>query len=91
MMWGVRKLNREVTYDLGTSVGHVGRVYLSVPAKGEGSGQVEVTVSGRRKVVAATSAGPAIAAFADVRVVSVRDDGTLVIEPLAAAETGPST
>ncbi|HSM14857.1 MAG TPA: hypothetical protein VLA66_12395 [Thermoanaerobaculia bacterium] len=83
MMWGVRRLNREVGYDLGTAVGKAGRVYLTIPEKGAGHGQVEVTVSGRKKVLRAASAGPRLEAFRDVRVVSFRaEDETLVVEPL---------
>jgi hypothetical protein len=82
MMYGVRKLNREVGYDLGTAVGHTGRAYLPIPAKGTGLGQVEVTVSGRKKILRAASAGPAIPSFQDVRVLEVRDDETLIVEPL---------
>jgi len=83
MMYGVRRLNREVGYDLGTAMGRVGRVYLTVPAKGAGHGQVEISVSGRKKILRAASAGPALEAFRDVRVVAVREeDETLVVEPL---------
>jgi hypothetical protein len=77
-----RRLNREVGYDVATAVGHTCRVYLTIPARGHGHGQVEATVSGRKKVLRAVSAGPEIEAFADVRVIEVRDDETLVVEPL---------
>lgn len=83
MMWGVRRLNSESSYDLRTAVGHVGRVYLTIPEKGAGGGQVEVAVSGSRKVLAAVSDSGRIEAFQDVKVVAVRDDGTLIVEPLS--------
>jgi hypothetical protein len=82
LSWGARRLNREVAYDVATAVGHTGRVYLTVPAKGVGTGQVEISVSGRKKVLRAESTGGKIAAFQDVVVVEVRDDGTLIVEPL---------
>lgn len=82
LMYASRKLNREVNYEVATAVGRTGKVYLTIPEKGQGSGQVEVVVSGRRKVLGAASNGPAIAAFADVKVVDVRDDETLIVEPL---------
>lgn len=82
MMYLTRRLNRDIRYDVGTAVGHTARVYLTVPAKGNGHGQVEVSVSGRKKVLRAQSTGPEIAAFRDVRVVEVRDDETLIVEPL---------
>ena len=43
---------------------------------------MEVSVSGRRKILTAITQGKALSAFTDVRVVEVRDDQTLVVEPL---------
>jgi len=83
MSYGARKLNREVEYDLRTAVGRIGRVYLPVPAKGDGHGQVEISVSGRKKIVRAVSAGPRLEAFTDVKIVDARDNDTLIAEPLA--------
>ena len=81
LMYMTRRLNRDVQYDLQTAVGKTARVYLSLPPKGEGEGQVEVTVSGRRKVLRAISTGGAIKAFTAVKVVDVRDDDALIVEP----------
>jgi len=82
LMYMTRKLNRDVTYDLSTAVGKTARVYLTLPAKGKGEGQVEVSVSGRKKVLRAISTDREIKAFSAVRVVEVRDDETLVVEQL---------
>ena len=81
LMYGVNKLNQEVTYDLQTAVGHIAKVYLHVPAKGQGTGQVEVTVSGRRKILRAVSQGEEIDTGALVQVVAVKDGQILVVEP----------
>ncbi len=81
MMAYARKLSRNVTYDPATAVGHTASVYMSIPTKGDGMGKIQVTVSGRLKTMNAVSAGPAIDAFKTVKVVSVRDDGTFVVEP----------
>jgi hypothetical protein len=81
MSYQARRLDQAVEYDLRTAVGRTGRVYLTIPAKGEGHGQVEVSVSGRKKVVSAVSAGPRLEAFSDVRIVGTRDDDTLIAEP----------
>jgi len=77
-----RKINATKDYDVKTAVGKVGRVYLNIPEKGEGHGQVEVTVSGRRKIMRAMSTGPAIKSMSDIRVVEAREDETMVVEPL---------
>jgi hypothetical protein len=76
-----RRLNKESRYDLATAVGKTARVYLTIPEKGKGHGQVEVSVSGRRKIIRASSTGPELVAFSDVEVVSVRDDDSLIVEP----------
>jgi hypothetical protein len=81
LMAFTRKLNQVVEYDLGTAVGRIASVYMSIPERGEGRGKIKVTVSGRLKMMDAISSGPPIGEFKSVRVVSVRDDGTFVVEP----------
>jgi hypothetical protein len=78
----MRKLNQHIEIDPKTAIGSTARAYVTLPAKGKGHGQIQVTVSGRLKTVAAVSNGKEIPAFADVKVVEARDDGTLVVEPL---------
>jgi hypothetical protein len=73
-----KRLNLTIEYDLRTAVGRTARVYLTIPEKGQGHGQVEVSVSGRKKIVPAISDGPRFEAFSDVRIIDVRDDETLV-------------
>ena len=82
LMYLTRRLNQHVDYDLSTAIGKTGRVYLTIPEPRQGHGQVEITVSGRKKVLRALSNGPAISAFQDVKVLEVRDDETLLVEPL---------
>lgn len=82
MMAFARSLNRVVEYDLKTAVGHTATVYMSIPARGNGRGQIKVTVSGRLKTLDAISEGPKIPEFKSVKVLSVRDDGTFVVEPI---------
>ena len=82
LLYLTRRLNQHVEYDLRTAIGKTGRVYLTIPEPGKGHGQIEITVSGRRKILRATSNGPAIEAFQDVKVLEVRDNETLVVERL---------
>ena len=63
-----------------TAVGRTGQVYMTIPEQGNGAGQVRVSVSGRRMIVPARTEGPGLDAFTDIRVVSVRDDGVLIVE-----------
>ena len=82
MMAFARKLSRTVEYDHKTAIGKTANVYMSIPGKGEGRGKIQVTVSGRLMTLDAISAGGKIAEFTSVRVLSVRDDGTFVVEPV---------
>lgn len=81
MTYGMRRLNAEAGYDVRTAIGRTGRVYLTIPKKGTGHGQVEVSVSGRKKILTARSEGPKIEAFSDVTIVEVIDDDTLIVKP----------
>jgi membrane protein implicated in regulation of membrane protease activity len=81
LMFMIRKLNARGNVDLNSCVGRTGRVYLRIPARGDGAGQVEVEVSGRRKVVRALSTGPAIDSFTEVRVVDVKDNREIIVQP----------
>ena len=63
------------------AVGQVGKVYLNIPAHGEG--KIEVVIQGRLKVVEALSKGDVnIPTGTQVKVVEVSGPGTLVVEPL---------
>jgi hypothetical protein len=83
MSYYARRLDQTIEYDLRTAIGRIGRVYLTIPEKGQGHGQVEVSVSGRKKVIRAVSSGPRFEAFTDVKIVDARDDETLVAGPVA--------
>ena len=62
------------------AVGHTGRAYTNIPAKGEGMGQVEITLNGKQQILQANSAGDAIKAFTNVKVVKVDDSGNLTVK-----------
>ena len=79
LMMMMKKLEQTSEYDLKTAIGHTGRVYMNIPEKGQGAGQVEVSVSGRKKILNAISDGTAVASFTSVKVIDVRDDETLII------------
>jgi hypothetical protein len=82
LMAFARSLNRVVEYDLNTAVGKTASVYMTIPERGQGRGQIKVNVSGRLKMLDAISSGPRIPEFASVKVLSVVDDGTFVVEPV---------
>jgi hypothetical protein len=81
LMAFARSLNQVVEYDVNTAIGKTASVYMTIPERGQGRGQIKVTVSGRLKMMEAISSGPRIPEFHTVKVLSVGDDGTFVVEP----------
>jgi len=81
IMFVMRKAQHEVKVDHHSAVGKTGTAYQNIPAKGEGVGKVRVTVSEQSMIVPAVSTGEAIASFAAVRILDVRDDKTFIVEP----------
>jgi hypothetical protein len=80
-MWQMRKFNAPGRYDVQAAVGHIGRVYLTIPPKGKGQGQVEISVDGRRKVLAAVTLGAeALESFASVKAVGIQEGEVLIVE-----------
>jgi hypothetical protein len=79
LMFSLRKLNAAGHYDVKHCVGQLGRVYLKVPARGDGHGQVQIDVDGRQKVLDAVSANQEIESFATVKVVDIEAGETLVV------------
>lgn len=79
MMHGVRKMTHMPRYELKSAIGRTGRVYLTIPPKGQGQGQIEITVSGRRKIMAAVSSGDAIPAFESATIVGIKQGEVLVV------------
>ena len=82
LMFYVRRLEKITGYDVKTCVGHTGRVYLTIPAAGNGAGQIEITVTGRRKILTGRTNGDEIAAFTSVKVVEITDDNIAIVEPV---------
>ena len=79
----IRRLNSEPKSDLKTCIGKTATVYVHIPKKDHGMGQVTVSVSGRKRTLQAKSSGPPIEAFATVRVLAVDDNENLTVEPVA--------
>ena len=82
LMYAVRQMTHEGRYDVKTAIGQTAKVYLTIPARGRGQGQVEVKVSGRHKVMPAISTNEEIPAFSRVTIVDVVGDETYVVKPV---------
>lgn len=61
------------------AVGHVGSVTVALPEAG--TGRVRLVIRNRQREFRATGGGTAIPSQTAVRVMSVRDDGVLEVEP----------
>jgi membrane protein implicated in regulation of membrane protease activity len=76
-------LKSDGTMDVSKALGAVGTVYVTVPAQKGGGGQVVVNFSGRQETFAALSeAGQPIASGEKVKVVSIIDGRTVLVEVL---------
>jgi hypothetical protein len=67
---------------LESTVGLCGDVYVTVPPKGQGTGQVRVVVSDRMRIYNAHSADAAAPTASKVRVLAVNEDNTLTVVPI---------
>ncbi|MGQ9897739.1 MAG: hypothetical protein ACUVR8_09325 [Acidobacteriota bacterium] len=86
----LRYLESDGTLQIANAIGKFGTVYLSIPARGTGRGQIQVEVQGRLMTLEAMSDGPAIPTGVQVFVHGARDGALLVmsndeINPLGAA------
>lgn len=77
----MRRLDSHHPQNIASCVGDTAQVYLTIPPKGLGLGQVTIICQGARRIVSACSAGPGIAVFSSVKVVGVQGTDTLVVEP----------
>ncbi len=75
-------LKHDGTVRFENAVGSTAQVYIPIPAKLQGNGQVQLTVQGRFRVVdAVTRHTDQLDRRLRVRVTEILDQGTLVVEP----------
>ena len=83
-------LRESGTLDYKNAIGQIATVYISVPARQQGTGQVRVQVQGRLTVVAAqTRAAESISSQRRVKVVDLVDQRTLLVEPIGSPDAPP--
>jgi hypothetical protein len=78
----VQKMETSGNLSMSSAVGREADVYATVPAKGEGRGQVRVVVDTRERIVQATSDGPSIKTGARVKVVQAHADNSIIVTPV---------
>ena len=85
-MFQMRKLATRGNEQMGSAIGEIGRVYLSIPEGRNQTGRVMVTVSGRKRECGAVSEdGNAIATNERVKITGMLDSRTLVVAPINTA------
>lgn len=71
------------TLDYRNAVGTTGRVYVTVPARRAGTGQVEIMLQGRVIMAAAeTDSAAPLSPQSPIRVSAAQSDNTLLVEPV---------
>ena len=76
------KLQQSGTLDFSSAVGKTGEVYMTVPAKGEGKGKVNVVVQERLvELEAVTESDRALLFGEAIRVTRLAGNNTVVVEP----------
>ena len=85
LMRAVYKLQSSGNIDVENCIGKIGEVYIPIPASGNGSGKVNLTVQEKfSEFSAITTSDDQLKTGAFVRVVAVGPSGVLVVEPLDA-------
>ena len=87
LAWAIRaiySMRSDGTRRIEDAVGAIGTVYVTLPPTRATGGQITVTVSGRLETVAALNgAARAIPSGEKVKVISVVDPSTVLVEPLS--------
>ncbi len=79
MLKGMYDLQSSGNIDIHAAVGQEGDVYLTVPSRGQGRGQVRVTLQARQRIWNAITEGEALPTSTRVKVTRVNDDNTLTV------------
>ena len=83
MLRAIRSMKSDGTMRISDALGAVGTVYITIPARKAQGGQVVVNFNGRQETFGALSAAEAAIASGDkVKVVSIVDARTVMVEPL---------
>ena len=84
LMKAINKLQSSGNIDIENCVGKIGEGYIPIPAAGNGSGKVNITVQEKfSEFTAITTFSEQLKTGAFVRVVAVSESGVLVVEPVA--------
>ena len=77
---GFRRLESAGTVGVSSAVGLDGEVYLTIPERGKGQGQIRVVLAGQLKIVDAVSRDRAVATGEKVLVVGTGEGNTVIVQ-----------
>jgi hypothetical protein len=80
MLRGVSTLATSGNVSPSMAIGQEADVYVTIPAKGQGRGQVKLVISGRQRIYTADSTGPEIASQRRARIVAAHPDSSVTVE-----------
>jgi hypothetical protein len=81
LLKAVYDLQSSGNIDLKNAIGSEADVYLTVPGRGSGRGQIRVIVQDRQRIINAVTDGEAIPTSSRVRITRVNEDNTLTVSP----------
>jgi len=81
LLKGVISLDASGNIAIDRAVGQEAEVYVEVPGRGSGRGQVRVVVNDRQRMFGAVSEAGVIPSRTRVRVLRANEDNTLTVEP----------
>ncbi|MCR3922530.1 MAG: hypothetical protein NUK65_08450 [Firmicutes bacterium] len=76
----LNKLDVSGNTNINNAVNSNGRVYIPIPAHKSGSGQIQITIQGSLREVHAVTEGKALPTGTSIKVISVVDHDTLLVE-----------
>ena len=83
LMKAIFKLSETGNIDFKNAIGQSGTVYIPIPARGQGTGQVQVVVQGRlRELPAVTEEEAALPSGTPIKVTDIMGDSTMVVRKL---------
>ena len=83
LMRALYSLRQSGSLDYHNAIGELGTVYVKIPSRGEGSGQIQIVVQGRLATVAATTdSDEPIPSGNQVKVVKLQAGNTLQVETI---------
>jgi len=82
LMNGLYRLRSDGTAVLADALNRTGTVYIRIPGRISGAGEIQVSFGGTMRNVRAYTNGPELATGTHVRVVALHDDQALIVEKL---------